>query len=289
MKNIGTTIFATLCLCAAAPWAYAQSPAAFVAAQAPAAQLAQCMKMPMASPQQKSCIAAVQQALAAMRAPPAPPPARAPVIAAKVPDAPPEVKKAAQQLGLAGLPPAATPGAPVVTAPPIANISGMDPQMALLILQQQQANLMRAQTTAHLSDVQARATKMQEMQDAAARLKSAASTQMAAATMAGAMMTIGSGIAGAQAIASMKNAGLDTSKTVVKTVSGQAQYQASAAQMDAYKAQLDAMMSKLGTEQQRQAETMQSMMAMNQQLTDIVASYINSMNTQRAMAIGNMH
>jgi hypothetical protein len=101
------------------------------------------------------------------------------------------------------------------------------------------------------------------------------------------MATLGSGAMGAMTLASMKSAGLDTSKITTKSVC-QDQYQVPAAQVDAYKKQLDAQMAILAAQQATHADTVQASAALTQQQINTMISYMNALAAQNNQALGNL-
>ena len=236
MKTIRTTIITTLSLCIAAPLAYGQEPAAL---------LAQCMKMMPGTPEQNVCITTLQTQMAVLKAQAAAAQTAAAQATAakagakpapekilKAPDAPPDVKKAAQQLGLAGSPPPGVPGAAPL---PNVNLSGMDIDVALAAVMKQQGRPSPGspQYPDPRHAVASRAT-------GGAGGSGRADQGGTDGDDASAMMSIGSGAAGMQAVANMKKAGLDTSKISVKNVNGVSTYEMSGKQAEAYKQELDA-------------------------------------------------
>ncbi len=299
MKTMRTTLATALFLSIAAPFAYGQDPAG---------QLAQCVKMPPGSPEQNVCIATVQTQAAVMKAQAAAAQAAATAQAAaaaqaqaaekakpgaksdpatgvkKAPDAPPDVKKAAQQLGLAGSPPQGLPGA--APLPPV-NISGMDIKSAMAALKQQQAALIQAHLNSQIPAMQKQAAALAAQEAAAAKIKEAQGSMKGSITQGA--VSIGSGAAGLQAIANMKNAGLDTSKISTTNVKGVANYEMSEKQADAYQKQLEAQKKQGAAEQQKQAETLQALLAQNKQSADILQKYLDAIAAAQAQIVGNVH
>ncbi len=102
-------------------------------------------------------------------------------------------------------------------------------------------------------------------------------------------VSIGSGAAGLQAIANMKNAGLDTSKISTTNVKGVANYEMSEKQADAYQKQLEAQKKLGAAEQQKQAETLQALLAQNKQSADILQKYLDAIAAAQAQIVGNVH
>jgi hypothetical protein len=248
--------------------------AAVQAAQAQAAQAAAAAKAAQSAAMAKGAQAQAAQAAAAKAAQPA----IAPV--------PPEVKQAAQQLGLAGTP--ATSLSTGALNLPAADISNMQILAALATIQAQQAALTDAHMKQQLATAQDRAAQMTAAQDAANKMKEAAQTQMKAGVTQGAM-SLGSGVAGANTLKSMKSAGLDTSMVKQGMANGLTSYTVSQAQADAYNEQLKAKMMQARMDQLKQAEQIQAASARNQQAIETMLNFMKQMQQQQAQVIGNMH
>lgn len=152
------------------------------------AMLLQCMKMPAASPRQSRCMAEVKRLHAAMQtqaahlaqqprlqrpkasfamsanaAPSAP--------ASPPPPVPGEVKAAAQATGLAGMPPAQASSLVVPNATlTVKDLSGMDLETAMMMVQSQRANILEAQLKNQIDAVEARNDTIAKLNGTIAKL-----------------------------------------------------------------------------------------------------------------------
>ncbi|HEY2628695.1 MAG TPA: hypothetical protein VGI57_06175 [Usitatibacter sp.] len=258
----------------------AQAAASQAAANAAAVQAAQ------AQAAQAAAAAKAAQSAAAAKAAQSTAAAKTPAASLKAAEVPPDVKQAAQQLGLAGAP--ATSLSTGASKAPAADISNMQLQAALAMMQSQQAALTDAHMKQQLSTAQDRAAQMAAVQDAANRMKEAAQKQLNASIAQGAM-SLGSGLAGLNTLKSMKSAGLDTSMVKQGMVNGAASYSISKAQADAYNEQLKAKMMQAQTDQTKQAEQIQAAAARNKQALETMLNYMAQMQQQQVQIIGNMH
>src|SRR5687768_13078949 len=133
------------------------APAVALASDAALAKLIECMKMKAGSSEQKKCIEAVSALrraapkVAAMTARPKPmDPKAAAAAAAKAPPVPPEVKQAATVLAANGSSISGIGGVRPL------DISGMDLETAMMLVQSRRAELLESQLTAKISELQGR-------------------------------------------------------------------------------------------------------------------------------------
>lgn len=123
------------------------------------AKLQECMKLPLASPEHHNCVREVQQMRAAALMPTMPLAATAPAKPLPTTGAQPvpvDVKKAAQDLGLAGMAAKTAGVGGSGVSKQTVDISGLDLETALMAVQTQRANLLNQQLTSQMDAVRKR-------------------------------------------------------------------------------------------------------------------------------------
>jgi hypothetical protein len=248
-----------------------------------AAKLEQCMKMKAASPEQMACLKEVQglrqMAVSSAKALPAPPaPAKAPAAAAKV-EVPPEVKKAAAELGVAGAP-AALGGEKAI------NIQGMDLQTAMMAIQSQRASLLESQLKGQMESIQQRNESIARLNSLLGKLK----PLRPAGTDPNAWGNLGANKAEGKATYDLVKAAGLTLPTGASEVNetGSPIYDAQQKTFDAWAEQIKGKIDALNNSQQMDMLRMQSLTNKRNEAFDLMTSFIKKMQDNRSAIIGNM-
>ncbi len=264
------------------------APAVSFGSDAALNKLLECMKMKAGSPQQKQCldaVAALRRAAprtAAMTARPKPmDPKAAAAAAAKAPPVPPEVKQAATVLAANGSSISGVGGVRPM------DISGMDLESAMLLVQSRRAELLESQLTAQMSDLQARndnIAKLNTLLSDLVKLRPAGTDPLKWANL---------GADAAQGKAMFKrleDAGVTIPRTGEDRVDepGSGIYDARQKTIDAWVEELKGKIDSANGTQQMDMLKLQSLMNKRNEAFDIMTNFIKKMADQRSSILGNM-
>lgn len=263
------------------------------------AKMMECLKLPAASPQQDVCVSQVRQMTAAApkaksapaaakakstAAPPAAKsvttPAPGAKTAAPAPPVPAEVKHAAATLAVNGSSVSGVGGVPV------ANISGMDLETAMMTVQSQRANLLEAQLKGQLEEIQKRNEEIARLnRQLLAELK---------ANRPGDPATWGAlgkdRKAAQELLASLKAEGLTmpTGADAVKEIGTPGVPSARQATFDKWIEEIKGRIDSKSSSQQMDMLRMQSLSNKRNEAFEVMSNFIKKMADSRASVLGNM-
>ena len=251
-------------------------------------KLVECMKMKAATPQQKQCLDAVAalrrsapKAAATTARPKPMDPKAAAAAAAKAPPVPPEVKQAATVLaangssisGVGGLRPM--------------DISGMDLETAMLLVQSRRAELLESQLTAQMSDLQARNDNIAKLNTLIADLQKLRPSGTDPLKWA----NLGADTAQGKAMYKrLQEAGVTIPTAGDDRVDepGTGIYDARQKTFDAWNQELKGKIDAANGTQQMDMLKLQSLMNKRNEAFDLMSNFIKKMADQRSSILGNM-
>ncbi len=267
----------------------ATAPAVALASDAALTKLVECMKMKAATPQQRQCLDAVAALrrpapkVQAMTARPKPmDPKAAAAAAAKAPPVPAEVKQAATVLAANGSSVSGVGG----TLRPM-DISGLDLETAMLLVQSRRAELLESQLVERIKELEARndnIAKLNTLLSDLAKLRPSGTDPLKWANL---------GIDTAQGKAMYKrleDAGVTIPKTGDDRVDepGTGIYDARQKTIDAWVQELKGKIDTANSVQQMDMLKVQSLSNKRNEAFDIMTNFIKKMSDQRSSILGNM-
>lgn len=283
---------------AAAALALGAACATAQASDAAVAKLAECMKMRAASPEQGTCLKAVQSlrqpgakansAITAPAALKAKSTASAASVPAKVIEPPPEFKAAAAAVHLNGAPVAAsgTSVSGIGGGITVGDLKGMDLETAMMAIQSQRANLLEGQLRTQLDAISARNKSIADLNALLADLRAL----RPGGTEREKWGNLGASAAEGRAnYARLKAAGVSfpTGADEVNEP-GTGIYDAKQKTFDAWAEQVKGKIDSMNSSQQMDMLRMQSLTNKRNEAFDLMSNFIKKMADGRSSILGNM-
>ncbi len=266
----------------------ATAPAVALASDAALTKLLECMKMKAATPEQKKCLEAVsalrraapKAAATTARPKPMDPKAQA-AAAAKAPPVPAEVKQAATVLAANGSSISGVGGVRPM------DISGLDLETAMLLVQTRRAELLESQLVERIKELEARndnIAKLNTLLSDLAKLRPSGTDPLKWANL-------GTDTAQGKAMYKrLEDAGVTIPKTGDDRVDepGTGIYDARQKTIDAWIQELKGKIDAANNTQQMDMLRLQSLSNKRNEAFDIMTNFIKKMSDQRSSILGNM-